>query len=108
MELKQYIPEFININFVSSSGEKYNVVINSDEIVIREEYYNFFTSLKCKLYYDVNASKYAPLIIYDKENNIVGLVCGVKVKPEDINNAIDYNNYIAEQKQKNKEKKRAE
>lgn len=105
MELKQYIPEFININFVSSSGEKYNVVINSDEIVIREEYYNFFTSLKCKLYYDVNASKYAPLIIYDKENNIVGLVCGVKVKPEDINNVIDYNNYIAEQKQKNKEKK---
>ncbi len=100
MELKQYIPEFININ-----GEKYNVVINKDEIVIKEEYFNFFKSLKCKLYYDTKASKYAPLIVYDEENNIVGLVCVVKVKPEVINNAIDYNNYITEQKQKSKEKK---
>ena len=32
-------------------------------------------------------------------------MCGVKIKPEDINNAIDYNNYITEQKQKSKEKK---
>ena len=32
MELEQYIPEFININFVSSSGEKYNIVFNSNEI----------------------------------------------------------------------------
>lgn len=108
MELEQYIPESININFVSSSGEKYNVVFNSNEIAIKEEYCNFFTSLKCKLYYDTKASKYAPLVIYDKENNIVGLVCGVKVKPEDINNAIDYNNYITEQKQKKQRKKRAE
>lgn len=105
MELEQYIPESININFVSSSGEKYNIVINKDEIVIKEEYFNFFKSRKCKLYYDAKASKYAPLIVYDKENNIVGLLCGVKVKPEDINNAIDYNNYITEQKQKSKEKK---
>ncbi len=105
MELEQYIPESININFVSSSGKKYNVVFNSNEIAIKEEYYNFFTSLKCKLYYDTKASKYAPFVIYDKENNIVGLVCGEKVKPEDINNAINYNNYITEQKQKSKEKK---
>ena len=105
MELEQYIPESININFVSLSGEKYNIVINSNEIAIREEYYNFFKSLKCKLYYNARGLKYAPLIIYDEENNIVGLVCGVKVKLEDINNAIDYNNYITEQKQKSKEKK---
>lgn len=105
MELEQYIPEFININFVSLSGEKYNIVINKDGIVIKEEYFNFFKSLKCKLYYNTRGSKYAPLIIYDEENNIVGLVCGVKVKPEDINNAIDYIAYIAEQKQKSKEKR---
>jgi len=105
MELEQYIPESININFVPLSGKKYNIVINKNEIAIKEEYFNFFKSLKCKLYYDTNASKYAPLIIYDKENNIVGLVCGVKVKPKDINNAIDYNNYIAEQKQKSREKR---
>ena len=105
MELKQYIPEFININFVSSSGEKYNIVINKDEIVIKEEYFNFFKSRKCKLYYDTKASKYAPLIVYDKENNIVGLVCAVKVKPEELNHVTDYNTYITEQKQKIKKKK---
>ena len=105
MELEQYIPESININFVSSSGEKYNIVINKDEIVIKEEYFNFFKSLKCKLYYDTKASKYAPLIVYDKENNIVGIVCTVRVKPEELNNVIDYNTYITEQTQKTKEKR---
>ena len=44
-------------------------------------------------------------LLTDGKNNIVGIVCGVKVKPEDVNNAIDYNAYIAEQKQKTKEKK---
>lgn len=105
MDVEEYIPDFININFVSSSGEKYNIVINKDEIVIKEEYYNFFTSLKCKLYYDTKASKYAPLVIYDKENNIVGIVCTVRVKPEELNNVIDYNTYITEQTQKTKEKR---
>lgn len=105
MEVEQYIPKLINVNFVDTNNQKYNIVINNYDIAIKEEYYNFFQSLKCKLYYNTRGSKYAPLIIYDKENNIVGLVCGVKVKPEDINNAIDYNNYITEQKQKSKEKK---
>src|SRR5690606_32384366 len=34
MELEQYIPESISINFVPLSGKKYNVVINKDGIVI--------------------------------------------------------------------------
>lgn len=105
MEVKQYIPEFINTNFIASNSEKYNIVINKSEIAIKEEYYNFFKSLKCKLYYDTKASNYSPVIIYDEENNIVGLVCSVKVSPEAINNAIDYNNYIAEQKQIAKQNK---
>ena len=105
MEVEQYMPTLINTKFVDVNKIKYNIVINNCDIAIKEEYYNFFKSLKCKLYYNARGSKYAPLIIYDKENNIVGLVCGVKVKPEDINNAIDYNAYIAEQKQKTKEKK---
>jgi len=100
IEVEQYIPTLINTKFVDVNKIKYNIVINNCDIAIKEEYYNFFKSLKCKLYYNARGSKYAPLIIYDKENNIVGLVCGVKVRPEDINNAIDYNNYITEQKQK--------
>ncbi len=104
MEVEQYIPTLINTKFVDVNNNKYNIVINN-YIAIKEEYYNFFKALKCKLYINTRGSKYAPLIIYDQENNIVGLVCGVKVKPEDINNAIDYNAYIAEQKQKTKEKK---
>jgi hypothetical protein len=106
MEVEQYIPTLINVNFVDTNNIKYNIVINNCEIAIKEEYYNFFKSLKCKLYFNTRGSKYAPLIIYDEENNIVGLVCGVKVKPEDISNAIDYNTYITEQTQKTKEKRK--
>jgi len=103
MEVEQYIPTLINTKFVNKI--KYNIVINNCDIAIKEEYYNFFKSLKCKLYYNARGSKYAPLIIYDEENNIVGLVCTVRVKPEELNNVIDYNTYITEQTQKTKEKR---
>jgi len=64
---------------------------------IQEEYYNFILSLRCKIFI-VNNDQVNPLVIYNNDNEFVGIVLPVKVKYCDIPNAKNYIDYLAELK----------
>jgi hypothetical protein len=94
---------------LTNTEEEYDIVINSNNIAIREEYYNFFKSLNCRVFYDtfydIKKSSFNPLTVYNKDNEVVGIVCPVKLEQEDIENAKDYNSYIDDLKEKEEQDK---
>jgi len=60
---------------------------------IKEEYYNFILSLKCKIYL-VNNDQVNPLAIYNSDNEFVGVVLPVYTKDNTINESQNYNEYL--------------
>ena len=99
-EHQQFVPEL-----VSYYDDKYTSNIfhnNSIDLSIREEYYNFLTSRKCKLYKgerDIN-----PVAVIDKDNEFVGFLLPVRVDKNEIVSGIDYDDYIKQLEDEKKAK----
>jgi len=60
---------------------------------IKEEYYNFILSLKCKIFI-VNNDSVNTLAVYNSNNEFVGIVLPIRVKDCDIPNAHNYIEYL--------------
>jgi dTDP-4-dehydrorhamnose reductase len=71
-----YIIEFVPalLGRIVNKEEEYNIVINSNNTAIKEEYYNFFKAIKCRLFYDTKKGSYEPLTVYNRDNEVVGMV----------------------------------
>jgi len=96
----EFKPE--SITEIHSTDEDYMTLINENNIVIKEEYYNFIISIKCRAFY-VEDIKLC--YIYNSDNEIIGIVMPVRVLPDDISRSTNYSEYIALQKTKREEKK---
>ncbi len=88
----EFVPKFIDFDF-EDSGKHYNILIDKNNVIIREEYYNFVKSLKCKLIY--NTEDTTILIIFNKDNDIVGVLLPIRVKGLGVvlERSKNYNNY---------------
>lgn len=106
----EFIPTLYNKEgFKSSTGKLLPAIIDEHNVAINEEYYNFVKSLRCKLVYNTNQDTYAPLMVFNEDSEIVGIVLPVRIDHEKILKAIDYNTYLdklAIEKEQAKEAKR--
>lgn len=84
--------------------EEYNLLI-SENIGINKNYYNLVHSLKCRLFNVESDHKNNPLSIYNTNNEFVGVVLPVKMNRVNIEQSIEYNQYLEEQKIKQVEEK---
>jgi hypothetical protein len=96
--IAEFIPKYYN-------GYRHIIItdINSKEIAIREEYYNFINNVQCKLLL-VTDNPLSPIHIY-KNDEFVGIVL-----PYKIDNGIeknDYNEYIKQLQEQEQQKKQA-
>jgi hypothetical protein len=92
-EYKTDSAEFIPLLFAkdtTNKGEEINVIINVTNICLQERFYNFFKHIKCRIFYFINESNINPLLIYNVDNELVGILLPWKLKPEVFNSAIDY------------------
>lgn len=95
MDDAEFIPTLYNSEgFKSSTGKLLPAIIDEHNVAINEEYYNFVKSLRCKLVYNTNQDTYVPLMIFNEDSEIVGIVLPVRIEHEKILNAIDYNIYL--------------
>jgi hypothetical protein len=105
----EFIPTLYNSQgFKGSNGILLPAVINENNIAINEEYYNFIKDLHCKLIYNKEQETYKPLLIFDEDSEIVGIVLPVRIEHTKILEAIDYNTYLnklATEKEQAKEAK---
>lgn len=102
-EKVQFVPDFIMKNFSKNTG---NVLYDSDlGVILRQDYYNFITDRKCKIY--MGEGRLNPLVIYDKNSEFVGVILPVRNNNIDITKeGKSYKDYIVELKQEQEEQKR--
>jgi hypothetical protein len=116
--ITEFIPKWIKENITDGySGEKYNALIMERDrgykgcsenisiinIGINEQYYNFITALKCKLFI-VNNDTVNPLAIYNSDNEFVGILLPIRsLKIEGTENYTEYLNRLEKEKQEHKE-----
>jgi len=60
---------------------------------INESYYNFLQSLNCKVFI-INNDQVNPLAIYNSDNEFVGIVLPIRVKDNQVAEAINYSDYL--------------
>lgn len=79
-EKAQFLPDFIMKDFSKNTG---NVLYDSDlEVMLRQDYYNFITDRKCKIY--MGDGRLSPLVIYDKDGEFAGAIMPVRSNEIDI------------------------
>jgi len=116
--ITEFIPKLIKENVTDGhSGEKYNALIMERDrgykgcnenisvinIGINEQYYNFITALKCKLFI-VNNDTVNPLAIYNNNNEFVGILLPIRsLKMEDTEDYTEYLNRIEREEQEHEE-----
>lgn len=105
----EFIPTLYNSEgFRNSDGKLLPALIDKNNFAINEEYYNFIKDLHCKLIYNKEQETYKPLLIFDEDSEIVGIVLPVRIEHTKILEAIDYNTYLnklATEKEQAKEAK---
>lgn len=87
----------------SDTSGDYQAVIDDEDIAIKDEYYNFFKSIKCRIF-KVKDNRIKPLYLYDEEG-LVGIVVPVRITQTDKNKAVNYDEYLNLQKDKEDQKK---
>ena len=91
----EFIPTLYNSEgFRNSDGKLLPALIDKNNFAINEEYYNFIKDLHCKLIYNKEQETYKPLLIFDEDSEIVGIVLPVRIEHEKILKAIDYNAHL--------------
>ena len=84
---QEFKPERIHI------GCDNNIVIMG-EVGIKESYLSFIESLKCKLFVMKSDKKWSPLSIYNSNHEFVGVVLPIKLNMVQVNESINYNEYL--------------
>lgn len=97
----EFIPELIVM--INGTDEDYQTVIDKDHYAIKEEYYNFIKSLKCRIF-KVEKELMKPAFIYNEDNILIGIIVPVRVQPSDVEKATSYNEYIELQKGQEEQK----
>lgn len=72
----------------------YQIIIDKDNYAVREEYYNFFKSKKCRIV-KVEGELSKPAYIYNNDNAVVGIVLPVRLTPSQIKKVIPYNESVS-------------
>lgn len=99
-EPQEFIPEKV----IYYEKDKYNIFYNETiDLTVQEEYYNFLTDRKCKLY--KGESAISPITIVDKNNEVVGMLLPVRVDSLWLDNGIDYDDYITQLEEEKQIKK---
>lgn len=99
----QFIPDFIMKDFPKNIG--ITVYDSNLDVLLRQDYYNFITDRKCKIY--MGAGRLNPLIVYNKNNEFVGIILPVRTNKKDITKeGENYQNYITELEKEQQEQKR--
>lgn len=103
-EKVQFVPDFIMKDFSKNTG---NVLYDSNlGVILRQDYYNFITDRKCKIY--MGEGRLNPLVIYDKDGEFAGIIMPVRSNGIDIaKEGENYKDYITELKQEQQEEKMA-
>lgn len=91
----EYIPTLYNSQgYKNSKGELAPAIIDNNNVAINIEYYNFIKDLGCSLVYNKGRNTYEPLMIFNKDSEIVGIVLPIRMEHEKILEAIDYNKHL--------------
>lgn len=101
--IREFNPTHLGVIPQDGLKATYNFVlekVESSYVAMKEEYYNFIQSAKCKIYVINNM-----LSVWNKDNEFIGIVMTVRAKPEQIEKAIDYNSYIISLQKKEEQKK---
>jgi len=88
----EFIPEMIAD--IKNDDKVYQAVIDKDNFAIREEYYNFFKSKKCRTV-KVEGDLSKPAYIYNNDNTIVGIVLPVRINPSKIGEITHYGEIVS-------------
>jgi hypothetical protein len=89
----EFIPHLIktNVNVLIMNCDNEN--ISFSHVAIMEEYYNFVTTLKCKVFI-VNNNSLNPLSIYNSNNEFVGVILPYRITESVITDTQDYKDYL--------------
>jgi len=88
----EFVPELITD--IKNDDKVYQAVIDKDNFAIREEYYNFFKSKKCRIV-KVEREISKPAYIYNNDNTIVGIVLPVRINPSKIGEITHYGEIVS-------------
>jgi hypothetical protein len=83
--------EFIPTNAHNYSG---STTLICDNRAIKEEYYNFIKDIGCRVFYFIKENNKTPFNICNFNSEIVGIVLPVMLKPEMVNNSINYEEHL--------------
>jgi len=88
----EFTPE--TITDIKNDDKVYQAVIDKDNFTIREEYYNFFKSKKCRIV-KVEGELSKPAYIYNNDNAVVGIVLPVRINPSKIGEITPYGEIVS-------------
>lgn len=88
-----FVPDLIfRVRLKNDIKDRLCVYNKKSGIILRNDYYNFFTSRKCKIY--KGTSKTSPAIIVDKNSEFVGILLPAIVDGTTVGKGINYDEYV--------------
>ncbi len=93
----KFNPSSIIIDY-NSNGITQNILYDENtNLAINENYYNFFIKRGCTLY--KGKDRINPLLIFDKNNEYIGVLLPIRIDIDVVGSGLDYKNYINQLKQ---------